>query len=136
MPPTSPRRAAGSALSALQGPPRFSCAWTDGHSGVAWVEPIGELDLFATPQLSQALSAAQTAAGCVVLDLRRVSFLESSACHAIVDASARAARAGGRLIVVRGLEHVQTALTVSGSAEAVEMVNLGPGQPPVQALRQ
>ncbi len=128
------RTATTPAPAVLKGPPLFSCPWTDGQAGAAWVKPVGDLDLCTTSQLDQSLRAAQLAADRVVLDLRGVSFLDSSAYHAIVDASVRARSTGGRLTVVRGPRCVQLAFARVGNPEDVEMVDLDPRQPPVQAL--
>ncbi|MBA2348009.1 MAG: STAS domain-containing protein [Solirubrobacterales bacterium] len=115
-------------------PVPFSCEWTDGGAGAAWVKPSGELDLFTAPQLDAALRAAQAAAPRVVLDLRGVEFFDSAAFHVIVEASIRARESAGCLVGVRGPEQVQRALSLIGIPESVEIVALHPTHPPVQAL--
>lgn len=113
---------------------RFSCLWSDGGAGAAWVKPVGEIDIHTAPRVDEALRAAQAAAPRVVLDLRGVSFLDSAAFHVIVEADIRARELAGRLVLVRAPVHVQRTLSLIGIPESVEMVDLDPMHPPVQAL--
>ena len=52
----------------------------------------------------------------------------------IVAASRGARRRGHRLLVVRGCGPVDVMLTLSGSSDELEVVDLDPAEPPVQAL--
>jgi anti-anti-sigma factor len=115
-------------------PPRFSCTWKEGGSGAAWVHVAGELDLATSPKLRQTLHDAQLSASLVVLDLREVTFIESTGVHVILDAAGGVRRGEGRLILVRGPSHVDHALTLTGASSQVLILDLDPSEPPAQAL--
>ena len=70
----------------------------------------------------------------VVLDLRGLAFMDSSGVHAIVDAGIRARQGGRRLIVLRGPPNVDRVFTLAGRRDDVEIHDLDPVEPPVQAL--
>jgi anti-anti-sigma factor len=84
---------------------------TDGAADAAWVHLAGRLDLAAVPQLVRTLRQAQLKARLVVLDLRELQLMDSSGVHVIVNASIRARRLGGRL-VLRRVGHPPTASSV------------------------
>jgi ABC-type transporter Mla MlaB component len=77
-------------------PPAFVCSWSIGAPDAAWVQIAGELDLATAPDLELVWGETQAQAGMVVLDLRELTFMDSSGVHAIVDASVRARGSGGR----------------------------------------
>jgi anti-sigma B factor antagonist len=74
---------------------------------VAIVAVSGDLDLSTAPELERSLTGVQTNGRPVVLDLRRVSFMDSSGLRVILAADARARSAGTRLVVVEGPPGVQ-----------------------------
>ena len=125
-------------------PSPFECSWRPGGSGAAWVHVAGELDLASSFTLEQTLREAQQCARVVVLDLRELTFIESSGVHVILDATATATatatasasvrRGEGRLILVRGPPHVDRALTLAGVPNQVLIVDLDPDEAPVGAL--
>lgn len=108
----------------VSAPPEFSCAWSHGGVGAAWVRPVGELDLAMSPEFEEALTAAQAGAPLVILDLRGLTFLDTAGAHLIVEAGLRAALAGRRLVVVRGEAHVQRVFELTEMDEGLEMVDL------------
>ena len=63
------------------------------------VVPQGELDLSTTPEL-EAVLTAQT--GRVVVDLRKVSFADATALHALLRAEARSRQNGMHLAFIAG----------------------------------
>jgi anti-anti-sigma factor len=118
-------------------PSPFECSWRPGGSGAAWVHVAGEMDLANTPELRRALRDAQLYARVVVLDLREVTFIESSGVHAILDAVANVQPGNGRLILVRGPAQVNRALALTGltgASSQVLIVDLDPSEAPAQAL--
>ncbi len=117
-------------------PPAFGCSWTDGGPDAAWVHVVGELDIATTPQLERTLRDAQLDARLVVLDLRELEFMDSSGVHAIVNATIRARHVARRLLVLRGPPHVDRVFTLAGRSDVVEIHDLDPIDPPVQALLQ
>lgn len=121
--------------------PAFVCSWTNDGLDAAWVHVAGELDIATTPQLERTLREDQLQARLVVLDLRELAFMDSSGVHAIVSASIRARRCGRRLVLLRGPTNVDRVnvdrlFTLTGSPDDVEIVDLDPVEPPVQALLQ
>ena len=107
-----------------------------GGSDAVWVYVAGELDLTTAPQLEQTLREAQPEARLVVLDLRELTFVDSAGVHVIADAGIRSRRVGCRLIVVRAPAQVDAVFTLVAVTGDVEVVDLDPGQPVVQALLQ
>jgi anti-anti-sigma factor len=98
------------------------------------VSPAGELDLASAPQLAEALREAQKAAPLVAVDLRELVFMDCAGLHAIEHALRRAEETGGRLTVVRGPRQVDLILAFAEAQELFDVVDLGPAEPPVQAL--
>lgn len=87
----------------------------------------GELDLGVTGELETALSDAEAAEnGVLVLDLRALTFIDSTGLRVIVAAHARAAEGGRRLVVVRGPAEVQRVFELTHFAERLEMVDAPP----------
>lgn len=67
----------------------------------------GELDLSEAARLSQALAAAEADSPTpLVLDLRRLTFIDSSGLRAILEADIRARRDARRLVLIPGPETV------------------------------
>jgi hypothetical protein len=69
--------------------PVFGCTLREGGRDTAWVRVAGELDIATAQQLEQALRVAEIRARRVVLNLRELTFTDSSGVHVIVDASNR-----------------------------------------------
>ena len=83
------------------GPPSgFACSWTLNGHDAALVHAAGELDVATAKYLAKVLDEAHAEARTVVLDVRDLSFMDSSGVHLIVDASARARHGGRRLVLV------------------------------------
>jgi len=59
---------------------------------------------------------------CVVLDLRRLSFMDSCGVGRLIAARSRARRHGHRLVLVRGPAAVQRLLSLTAPEEAFEFV--------------
>lgn len=112
-------------------PSPFECSWSPGGSGAAWVHVAGELDLASSFMLEQTLREAQLCARVVVLDLRELTFIESSGVHVILDAAGGMRRGEGRLVLVRGPPQVDRALMLTGVPRQVLIVDLHPGEAPV-----
>jgi anti-anti-sigma factor len=122
--------------SAPVAPPPFTCSRMDVGLDAAWVHVAGELDIATTPELEWTLREAGVQAQLVALDLRDVTFMDSSGAHAIVDASLHALQIGRRLILLRGPPNVDRVFALTGHADAVEIADIDPGEPPVGLLRQ
>jgi anti-anti-sigma factor len=70
--------------------------------GAALVAVSGELDLSTAPELERFLVELQRDDAGVVLDLRQLTFMDSSGLRVILGADARARSSGSRLVLVRG----------------------------------
>ncbi len=116
-----------------QGSPRVSLRFldvtpldvtTEQHPGQTRVVLIGELDIASTQDLENELSAVEAnSPGTVVLDLRRVEFIDSTGLRALVAADERARSAGRRLAVVRGPDAVERLLTVTQLDQRLDIVD-------------
>jgi anti-sigma B factor antagonist len=117
-------------------PPLFSCSSTTDTPGVVCVHLSGELDLVGAPELARTLRNAQRQARLVVLDMRELTFMDSSGVHVIVAASKNARLAGRRLVVLRGPRNVDGAFTLTGTSGELETYDLDPPEPPGQVMLQ
>jgi anti-sigma B factor antagonist len=97
------------------------------------VHLAGELDLCSAPRLQLALRQARRWL-LVILDLRDLSFIDSSGVQVIVDASTRALAADRRLVITRGPAQVDRMLTLCGASGALRIVDLDPPTPPEPAV--
>ena len=88
---------------------------TEGASVLALA---GELDLASSPLLSQRAEEIVAAGRSVVLDLRGLSFIDSTGLGAIAGIERSAEKAGVSLALVPGPRQVQRVFDVSGTAEA------------------
>jgi anti-anti-sigma factor len=73
---------------------------SDGGAPVVVVS--GELDLSSATELERSLVELQRDGGAVVLDLRGLTFMDSSGLRVILAADARARSSGSRFVLVRG----------------------------------
>lgn len=87
------------------------------HDGTMVVSVAGEVDMATAPELREWL--AQTG-GHVIVDLRAVSFLDSSGIGALVEASSRLVEAGGDLRLRKPQPIVRQVLEVTGLADWID----------------
>src|SRR5436305_5059733 len=85
---------------------------SDEHATVLTV--TGELDLATSPALEAELDRATDGSELVILDLRGVSFMDSTGLSLLVKAQRRAHDLGRRLAVVKGGAQVQRLLKLTG----------------------
>jgi anti-anti-sigma factor len=79
------------------------------------IAPVGELDIASAPQLEEAV--AQATAGPVaelVLDLRELTFMDSTGLRALAQANLKAEQAGTALSIWRGSRQIERVLEISG----------------------
>jgi anti-anti-sigma factor len=87
------------------------------------LELSGELDLASAPLAEeQLLSVEFEQQRIIVLDLRRLTFMDSTGIALIVRLGRRARGRGARLVVVKGPQQVQRILQLTGVDEHVEVV--------------
>ncbi|RZT87254.1 anti-anti-sigma factor [Pseudonocardia sediminis] len=93
---------------------------------VAVVAPVGEMDSVGAPAVADRVRELVGCCECLVLDMRRVTFLDAGGIHALLD-GARAARAVTTRLLVVGLDPafhrvlricgVESELTLTGVAD-------------------
>ena len=97
---------------------------TEQHPGQARVVLIGELDIASSEGLENELAAIEAdSPGTLVLDLRRVEFIDSTGLRALVAADERARSEGRRLAVVRGPNAVERLLALTQLDQRLEIVD-------------
>ena len=97
------------------------------EDGVRVVAVTGELDLDTMQELNAALAADDAVLATTVLDLRGLTFIDSSGVSGVLSAARRARDAGGRLVCVPGPTSVRRVFELTGVDTAVEWVD-GPSE--------
>jgi anti-anti-sigma factor len=105
--------------------PEFEVTVSSGE-GVRVVAVSGELDIDTMVELSAALMTANGLAATTVVDLRGVTFIDSSGVSGVMAAARRARDAGSRLVCVRGPAPIQRIFELTGVDTVLEWVD-GPG---------
>lgn len=101
----------------------FSVEVRDGDRAVV-IGVSGELDLASSPALEQELErGAASKAELVVVDLRKLEFMDSTGLSVLVRAHQRATEKGQRFAVVRGPQQVQRLLSLTGVAERLTLAD-------------
>src|SRR3954468_19131319 len=94
----------------------------DARDGGAVVIARGEIDMATSPELRGALRSPEAQAPVVVLDLRAVTFMDSSGLGVIVGQNKRAREQGFRFAVaVGGASEVERILQLSGLAASLDI---------------
>jgi anti-sigma B factor antagonist len=95
--------------------------------GVRLLRLRGELDMAGVDQFERLLTADQTPEGATfVLDMRGLTFIDSSGLRALIMADRRVRAEGGRFIVVRGPDRVNQVLEMTGVAQRIDLVDEPP----------
>jgi anti-sigma B factor antagonist len=101
---------------------------TENEHGVSRVAASGELDLATSEQLEEALKRQeQEEPQTLVLDLRGLTFMDSTGLRVVLAADARARDRGGRLVIVRATEEVDRVFRLTRMDDHLEMVDEPPG---------
>jgi anti-sigma B factor antagonist len=101
----------------------FDVRWARRDAGVV-VAASGEIDLWSAPRVGEVLDAHGGGGDGVVLDLREVSFMDSSGLGLIVAQQRRARENGFRFAVaVTEGSDVRRILEISGIAKVLELVD-------------
>ena len=113
-------------MSALQAPQPFRCDVVD-EPGRVRVAPVGELDLVTAEPLVRTLrEVRRSGVKHLVLDLRGVSFIDSSGVRLAFHLHTEAADDGLRLELVPGPPHVQRVFELTGARERLPFVSPEP----------
>jgi len=87
----------------------------------------GDLDLYRAPEFDDVLVEAEGEKWpTIVLDLRKLDFLDSMALRLIMRTQARAKQDGRRLLIVRGPEFLDRVLELSGLRDHLDIVDEPP----------
>jgi anti-anti-sigma factor len=92
------------------------------EDGVRVVAISGELDLDTMIELSTAL-AVENGRATTVIDLRGLTFIDSSGVSGLMAAARRARDAGSRLVCVRGSARIQRIFELTGVDTVLEWVD-------------
>lgn len=93
----------------------------EGHTRVALV---GELDIASAPEFEEAMEKVEAGAPAVLLlDLRKVEFIDSTGLRAVIAADERARSGGRRLVIVRGTPAVERVFSVTQLDQRLEIVD-------------
>jgi anti-sigma B factor antagonist len=85
---------------------------------------LGELDISTAPRLEEDLRRVEASSPQVlVLDLSKLTFMDSTGLRLLIGADSRAREAGRRLVLIRGNEMVQRVLRVTRLDERLEIVS-------------
>ena len=91
------------------------------------IAPAGELDIATTPALEQAISEATGEPGAaLVLDLRELTFMDSTGLRTLAQTNARAEDEGFTLEIVRGSSQIERVLKISGLGALLPLVDAPP----------
>ena len=94
----------------------------DQHDDTVRVSLSGELDLSSALTLEEELRRIEDRRPRVlVLDLRRLRFLDSTGLRLILAAHARAIKRGGKLTIVQGSDAVRRIFRLTGVAEKLNL---------------
>lgn len=82
----------------------------------------GELDIASTPRLTEELERVPAGSSRIVIDLRKVTFLDSTGLRALVAASDQVERWGRSFALVRGPQQVDRLLNLTRVSERLTIL--------------
>jgi anti-anti-sigma factor len=94
----------------------------------------GELDIATVAGLDAQIRKAERQARQVVVDLRRLTFIDSSGLHLLTSADERIRAAGGRFVLVRGPQGIDRVFEVLGLNDLLDVVDTPPGPSTMSVL--
>lgn len=97
---------------------------TENNGRAVRVALAGELDISSASQVEQEIAGAEAdEAPVIVLDLRKLDFMDSTGLRVILAADSRAREQGRRLVIVRGPDAVQRIFKITRLDERLDMVD-------------
>lgn len=84
---------------------------------------VGELDLATMSMLDQELDRLDASGQRVILDLRRLQFVDSSGLHALLRVDRRMQETGGSLTIIRGPRPVERLFNLTGLDTRLHIVD-------------
>ena len=97
---------------------------SEDRNGLVHVALAGELDLSTVAKVQEELRRVEAnAPATLVVDLSKLTFLDSTGLRCIVTADERARAEGRRIVIVRGPDAVQRVFTITRLDDRLEMVD-------------
>ena len=97
---------------------------TEDRDGLVHVALVGELDLSTVAKVQEELRRIEVnSPATVVVDLSKLTFLDSTGLRCIVTADERARDDGRRVVIVRGPDAVQRVFAITRLDDRLEMVD-------------
>jgi anti-sigma B factor antagonist len=97
---------------------------SEDRDGLVHVGLVGELDLSTVAKVQEELRRVEASAPpTLVLDLSKLTFLDSTGLRCIGTAAERARDGGRRIVIVRGPDSVQRVFSITRLEERLEMVD-------------
>ena len=97
---------------------------TEDRDGLVHMILVGELDLSSVAKVQEELRRIEAKSpATVVVDLSKLSFLDSTGLRCIVTADERAREQGRRVVIVRGPDAVQRVFAITRLEERLEIVD-------------
>ena len=97
---------------------------TEDRDGLVHMALVGELDLSSVPKVQEELRRVEAdAPATLVVDLSKLTFLDSTGLRCIVTADERARNEGRRVVIVRGPDAVQRVFAITRLEERLEIVD-------------
>jgi anti-anti-sigma factor len=93
------------------------------NDSVAMIQVIGEVDLLGAPALDREIERAEAAGPGLVVDLRRLSYIDSSGLNVLVRAARRAREGGTGLGLLRPDDRVGRVFELAGLDSVLPFVN-------------
>ena len=94
-------------------------------TGATMLSLVGELDLASMHLLEQELDRVGAQGQELVLDLRRLQFIDSTGLHALLRADRQRSDSGGQLTIVRGPRAVDRLFRLTGLDSRLRIVEPG-----------
>ena len=97
---------------------------TEDRNGLVHMALVGELDLSSVAKVQEELRRIEAAApSTLVVDLSKLTFLDSTGLRCIVTADERARNEGRRIVIVRGPDAVQRVFSITRLEERLDIVD-------------
>jgi anti-sigma B factor antagonist len=97
---------------------------TEDRKGLVHMALVGELDLSSVAKVQEELRRVEASSpATVVVDLSKLTFLDSTGLRCIVTADERARADGRRVVIVRGPDAVQRVFAITRLDDRLEMVD-------------
>jgi anti-sigma B factor antagonist len=100
---------------------------TEDRDGLVHMALVGELDLSSVAKVQEELRRVEAGLpATLVVDLSKLTFLDSTGLRCIVTADERAREQGRRIVIVRGPDAVQRVFAITRLEERLEIVDDAP----------